>query len=278
MSHNHQKKIAVINDLSGFGRCSLTVSIPVISYMGIQCCPVLTSILSNHTGFCEFFFDDYTKHMQAYIDQWKKLDLKFSGIMTGFMASSEQIHITERFIRDFREKDTIVVIDPAMGEHGIPYTTYTDAMCMEMKRLVQYADIITPNLTEACILTGVSYHKGSWSESELFRMAERLIGQGAKKVVITGLDWNNQVGNVVCEQGTSPRMLVHQKSGEFRSGTGDLFASILACDAVHGVSIEESVLKAGEFVNKAIEATQRLQIPETDGLAFEEVLYQLKRF
>lgn len=277
MSHNHQKKIAVINDLSGFGKCSLTVSIPVISYMGIQCCPLITSILSNHTGFPDFFFDDYTKHMQAYIDQWKKLGLKFNGIMTGFMASSEQIRITETFIRDFKEKDTVVVIDPAMGENGIPYVTYSETMCIEMKRLIQYADIITPNLTEACILTGIPYHNGSWAESELFHLAEMLTEQGAKKAVITGIEWKDQIGNIVVEKGEVPRIVKHQKSGKLRSGTGDLFASIIACDAVHGISIEDSVRKAGEFVNKAIVATEKLHIPETDGLAFEEVLYQLKR-
>lgn len=98
ISHNNQTKVAVINDFSGFGRCSIAVSLPVLSVMKVQCCPVVTSIFSNHTGFPSYFFDDYTKHMQSYIDEWKKLDLQFRGIYTGFIGSKEQIEIVEQWI------------------------------------------------------------------------------------------------------------------------------------------------------------------------------------
>ena len=153
MSHNNQKKIAVINDFSGFGRCSIVVSLPIISALKVQCCAVPTSIFSNHTGFPEFFFDDYTDKMEQYIENWKKLDLEFEGIATGFLGSKEQIDIVKRFIEDFRTEQTIVVIDPVMGDYGKPYATYTKSMCEEMRQFVSYADILTPNLTEACILT-----------------------------------------------------------------------------------------------------------------------------
>ena len=116
-NHNHQKKIAVINDMSGFGRCSLAVAIPVISVMKIQCCPVPTSIFSNHTGFKSFFFEDYTDRMQPYIDEWKKLGLSFSGISTGFLGSKEQIQIVLRFLKDFGTEENVIVIDPVMGEN-----------------------------------------------------------------------------------------------------------------------------------------------------------------
>ena len=115
MSHNNQKKIAVINDISGFGRCSIAVSLPIISAMKIQCCMLPTSIFSNHSGFESFFFDDYTDRMQEYIDNWKKLDLRFKGIATGFLGSRKQIEIVSGFLNDFGGDDTIVIIDPVMG-------------------------------------------------------------------------------------------------------------------------------------------------------------------
>ncbi len=276
MNHNNQKKIAVINDISGFGRCSVTVSLPIISYLGIQCCPVPTSIFSNHTGFPEFFFDDYTDKMQAYIDQWKKLDLHFQGIMTGFLGSQRQIEIVKKFLRDFKDDNTRVLVDPAMGENGRPYPTYTEEMCREMRKLVEHADIITPNVTEACILTETSYQE-AFSMTELSCMAETLVDIGARHVVISGVDMGSEVGNVVASHEMDSKLMKHKKTGAFRSGTGDIYASIIAADMVNEVNFEESVRKAGDFVKEALAVTERMQIPKTDGLAFEEVLYKLQR-
>ena len=149
INHNHQKKIAAINDYSGFGRCSMAVELPVISQMRIQCCPLPTSIFSNHTGFPHFFFDDYTDKMESYIAQWKLLGLRFSGILTGFLGSERQISIVQDFIRDFRDENTLVVVDPVMGDNGRPYSTYNDQLCRAMGRLTSYADILIPNVTEA---------------------------------------------------------------------------------------------------------------------------------
>ncbi|MDY5576953.1 MAG: pyridoxamine kinase [Lachnospiraceae bacterium] len=275
-NHNHQKKIAAINDISGFGRCSIAVSQPIISYLGIQCCPVPTSIFSNHTGFPEFFFDDYTDKMQEYIDNWKKLDLHFSGIMTGFLGSKKQIDIVKKFIHDFKDPETKVLIDPAMGENGKAYPTYTEEMCLEMKKLIEHADIITPNVTEACILTDTQY-RDRFSEKELYCMAEQLVSAGAGHVVISGVDMGYDIGNVIASHELKPKMICHKKTGDFRSGTGDVYASIIAADMVNGINFEDSVRKAGDFVKEAITATERLEIPKTDGLAFEEVLYKLKR-
>ena len=187
MSHNNQKKIAVINDFSGFGRCSIVVSLPIISALKVQCCAVPTSIFSNHTGFPEFFFDDYTDKMEQYIENWKKLDLEFEGIATGFLGSKEQIDIVKRFIEDFRTEQTIVVIDPVMGDYGKPYATYTKSMCEEMRQLVSYADILTPNLTEACILTDTEYRPDLYKPGDIRKIAGKLREQGPEKVVITSL-------------------------------------------------------------------------------------------
>lgn len=277
MSHNNQKKIAVINDLSGFGRCSLTVSMPIISYMGIQCCPVPTSVFSNHTGFPEFFFDDYTPHMEAYIAQWHKLGLKFEGITSGFLGSKEQIETVLRFVEEFRSGRTKVIIDPVMGDHGRIYATYTEEMCREMQRLVACADIITPNLTECCRLTGTPYKESGWKKKELYEMAKELSSQGPEKVVVTGIPQGEFIANYVVEKGKEPRLLRTHRAGTERSGTGDVFASVIASDAVNGVAFDRSVKKASDFVRKCILKSIEMDIPQTDGVCFEEILHSLKR-
>jgi pyridoxine kinase len=274
-NHNSQKKIAVINDYSGFGRCSVAVAMPIISAMKIQCCPVPTSIFSNHTGFPEFFFDDYTDRMQSYIDNWKKLELEFEGITSGFLGSEKQIEIVQRFIRDFRTARTTVVIDPVMGDYGKLYSTYTDGMCQGMKALLHDADILTPNLTEACILTDTPYHDGPWKIVELKALAHKLSQAGPQKVVITGIRQKDFVANLVYQKGSRTRILRTHRVGTERSGTGDVFSAIIVADAVNGVPFDVSVKKASNFVKKCILRSEELQIPKTDGVCFEELLYTL---
>lgn len=274
-NHNCQKKIAVINDYSGFGRCSVTVSMPIISTMKIQCCPVPTSIFSNHTGFPEYFFDDYTDRMQAYIDNWKKLGLEFEGITSGFLGSEKQIEIVRQFIRDFRTERTTVVIDPVMGDYGKRYSTYTDGMCQAMKALLHDADILTPNLTEACILTDTPYHDGHWKIAELESLAHELSQAGPEKVVITGIQQKDFVANLVYQRGSRTRILRTHRVGTERPGTGDVFSSIVVADAVNGVPLDVSVKKASNFVKKCILRSEELNIPRTDGVCFEELLHTL---
>lgn len=271
-SHNNQKKIAVINDMSGFGRCSITVSLPIISKLKVQCCPVPTSIFSNHTGFKSFFFEDYTKKMVPYIEEWKKLGLKFDGIATGFLGSREQIDIVRGFIEYFKDSDNIVIIDPVMGDYGKPYSTYTPEMCGEMKSLIGYADIITPNLTEACVLTDTDYHDGRWRMSDLHAMAEKISSKGPGKVVITGIVQGDFLANYIYEEDKEPKVVHSHKIGTERSGTGDVFASIIAADAVNGIPFSDSVKKASRFISKCILKSIELDIPVTDGVCFEEVL------
>ncbi|MGN0346969.1 MAG: pyridoxamine kinase [Lachnospiraceae bacterium] len=275
MSHNRQKKIAVVNDYSGFGRCSLAVEIPIISKMKIQCCPIPTSIFSNHTGFDSFYYTDFTHHMAAYVAEWKKLELEFEGICTGFLGSAEQIRIVENFIRDFRTGKTQVVVDPVMGDYGKLYPTYTEEICNNMKDLVKYADIITPNLTEACILTGIAYNE-KYSNKELEEIAEKLSGMGPRKIVITGIPRGHFICNYCFETGRESYMIKTAKVGTQRSGTGDIFTSIVVADAVKGVDFHESIRKASHFVKKCIQKAIDMDIPLTDGVPFEELLDKLK--
>ncbi len=271
-----QKKIAVINDLSGFGRCSIAVELPIISAMKVQCCFLPTSIFSNHTGFPSFFLDDFTDRMRAYMEEWKKLKLHFQGICTGFLGSPEQIEIVLDFLNYFKDAGTIVIVDPVMGDYGKMYPTYSMETCLKMKAMVPYADIITPNLTEACILADIPYRE-KWSGKQLLALAEKLSLMGPEKVVITGIIQGEFIANYCYEKGKEAHIFRTVKVGFQRSGTGDIFASILAADAVNGVSFEQSVRRAGRFIKKCIQKSMEMDIPLTDGVCFEEFLTTLKQ-
>lgn len=273
------KKIAIINDISGYGRCSTSVILPIVSHLGVQGCAVPTAIFSNHTGFPSFFCKDFTEYMPAYIREWKKLDLQFDGIMTGFLGSARQISIVEDFIQQFRSENTRVLVDPVMGDNGRIYPTYTEKLCRDMRRLIAYADIITPNLTEACFLTGTRYHESGWRKKELETMAQRLLDMGAHQLVITGIQMGGgTIGNVIASQGSDEVIYQRQLQVEqTRSGTGDVFASVLGADAVNGVDFPVSCRRASRFVRQCLIETIKGTEATNTGIDFESQLYNLKK-
>lgn len=269
-----QKKIAVINDFSGFGRCSLTVSIPIISAAGIQCCPLPTAIFSNHTGYDDYFFDDYTDKMQIYYSKWEKLALSFDGIYSGFLGSEKQVGIVEDFIDRFSSPKTAVIIDPVMGDDGKTYATLTKELCFSLRKLAAKADILTPNITEACILTDTPYSENQ-SIGSLMAITEKLQKLGSKNIVITGIQNGNNISNFIYKQNGTYTFLSSLKVGSRRAGTGDVFSSILAADCVNHIPIEDSVQKAAHFVAKAITISDDQAIPSQDGVCFERLLGEL---
>jgi len=272
-----QKKIAIVNDVTGFGRCSVAVALPIISALKVQGCILPTAILSSHTGFEHFFFEDYTSKMNDYIHTWEQLKLSFDGIYTGFLGSKEQIEIVCSFLEKFKTKDTIAIIDPVMGDYGEMYPTYTKEMCNEMKRLVKFADVMTPNLTEICKLLDVDYPKKVLSYEELKSLAKNLAIQGPKKIVITGLQRDDgYIENFVYEEGKPYSIIRAKKIGIDRSGTGDVFCSIIAADSVKNIDFVESVKKASNFISKCLEFTTKLNMPSNYGVCFEEFLTELK--
>ncbi len=273
-SHNHQRKVAVINDFSGFGRCSLTVSIPIISTMRLQCCPVPTAIFSNHTGYDSFVWQDFTETMPDYLAEWKKLDLQFEGIATGFLGSADQIEVVKGFFRQFKSAQTTVLVDPVMGDYGKLYPTYTKQLADRMAELLPFADILTPNLTEACMLTDTPYDEGM-DHDTLLAICQTLSQKGPDRVVISGIPSGDQLGNFVYERGKPARFATQQKVGTSRSGTGDVFSAILLADAVHGADFFDSVCRAAAFIQKTILRSIELDLPTTDGICFEEYLTDL---
>jgi pyridoxine kinase len=274
IDHNRQKKVAVINDFCGFGRCSLAVELPILSVMGVQCCPLPTSVFSNHTGFPSFFYTDYTSHMADYAGEWEKLGLRFQGIATGFLGSAEQIGLVKDFLTRFKGEETVVLVDPVMGDYGKLYPTYSKELAGRMHELVPYADILTPNLTEACILTDTPYRE-DMEEAQLLSLCRQLSQQGPEKVVISGLNRQGRLANFVYVRGQEPTMVWTDKVGGNRSGTGDVFCAVLAGDMVNGVPFVQSVEKAARYIAKTIQRTVELGIPPTDGIAIEEYLYEL---
>ena len=273
--HNTTKKIAAINDLTGFGRCALTVTIPIVSAMGIQCCPVPTALFSNHPAYPSHFSKDLTTELPSYFSEWKKLGLTFDGILSGYLNSPEQIALTKRFIWEFSNENTKVIIDPVMGDHGRLYSVYTNEMCSAMKELCSCADILTPNLTEACILADMPFHHGDWAEAELHELMHKLLTYENKQIVVSGIPSGKFIVNMIYEDTKGISFLSHKKTSAERSGTGDIFSAILAADAVNKIPFSDSVDKAGNFIRTALISTEKHHIPSTDGVYFEPLLKQL---
>ena len=280
------KRIAVINDLSGLGKCSLTAAIPVLSVMGVQACPLPTAILSNQTGYESYYYDDYTKHMDAYTDEWSKRGLTLDGIYTGFLGSELQAEKILRFIHVFQKPDTLLLGDPVMGDSGQTYDIYTETFGTQMKLLVQRADVITPNLTELCLLTDTDYssltaRSGAPDYLEtIAAIGQKLLAQGIKTVIITGIlyqsptDREKRYYNLVLEGNTVTPISSAIHGGSY-SGTGDLLASVVCAGMVRGDSTLESVRRAVHFLETALAETANEQIPKNDGINFEPYLQLL---
>ncbi len=277
-NNKRQKRIAIINDFSGFGRCSIAVSLPIISAMGIQCCTVPTAILSNHTGYNGYFFDDYTNKMEEYFSYWKKLNLEFDGIYTGFLGSIEQIDIVKRFILEFKLESTKVIVDPVMGDNGKLYSTFTKEICNKMKELCKEAEIITPNITEACFLTNTEYIEGEYDKEKILKIAKKLCVGNVKKVIITGICYKEEISNYLYEkdgEDISVCTVSGLKIGDERAGTGDVFSSIIAGDCINAEDLKKSVIKAGRFIANATKLSNELNIDKKDGICFEMLLKEL---
>lgn len=275
MELSTMKRIAALNDLAGYGRCALTAAIPVISALKVQCCPVPTALLSNHAGYPSCFFDDYTENMESYIDEWKKQNFKFDGIMTGFMASPRQIEITTDFIRHFKAEGTVVLVDPIMGDNGKNYSVCGEEMRDGMKELIPYADIITPNLTEGCLLTDTPYKETGWSKRKLSDLTFKLLLMGAGAVVLTGVVKGSLVLNVIHERGKNPIFQTARYVKAPHHGTGDVFSAVIGASVVKGLPLEEAVRRAAAFTRKCVERSEELGVPEAEGLCLEECLSYL---
>lgn len=275
------KRIAVIGDISGFGRCSLTASIPVISSLGIECCPFPTAVLSAQTGYSSYHFIDLTNEFTAYEREWEKLGYSFDGILTGYIASPAQADLIDSFIKKFKSESTVLVVDPVMADDGKIYGTYSDELCRKVSYTAKSADIITPNLTELCILAGVNYADVTKkSESETYlefisSIAKGLITETLKSVIVTGVRHKGEIYSILCEKDSCCQIKSKIFGGSY-SGTGDLFASVICAKAVLGIPLEKAVNTAAAFLEKSIESTFNEGTDRNDGVNFQEFLEMLK--
>ena len=273
-----QKKLALINDITGFGRCSVTVELPIISALKIQACPLPTAILSVHTGYQNYFLDDYTDKMQDYIKSWRLNNLEFDGVATGFLGSAAQIEIVSDFLKNSNAQ---IFIDPVMGDHGKIYKTYTREMCVKIRDLLKFADLATPNLTEACQLLNIPYPaEGIISDSNLATMAANIAAKTrGGKVIITGVnldaDDGSNIANFIYDNGKID-FVTSKKLGSDRSGTGDVFFAVVAASIMNGETLTAAVRKAADFVTKCILHAEKLNLAWNYGLPFEEFLAELR--
>lgn len=280
------KKIAVINDLSGFGKCSLTAAISVIAAMGVQPCPLPTAVLSAQTGYPSYCCDDYTGRMASIYKEWEKMQVQFDGICTGFMSGEEQIGKVLEFLDIFYKKDTFLLVDPVMGDNGRGFPFLTSELRAAMKELTRRADVITPNLTELCILTDTDYRmiKEMTQEKHLVTVAEQMarniMAGGTKEVVVTGICYpddgtgEKMMGNLaVTREGSS--FSAFPFIGESFSGTGDLFASVIAGGKARGDKVVDSMKLAGEMIGLAVRDSVRDKVPRNEGVDYEQYLWML---
>ena len=282
--HSIPKKIAVINDLSGYGRCSLAVAVPVISALGVQACPVPTAILSNHTGFPSEYKYDFTDHMTPYMEAWEQLKIHFDGILTGYMNYDAQVRATAAFISKFKRDDTVVFVDPAMADHGRLYRGFSmDYVNYVKDRLIKQATVNKPNITEACLLTGYDYNEvveatGDHTMRRLKSCLINIIGElkelGPTDIVITGVDRGERILNTLADE-NGVRFISVKKTGHNRPGTGDIFSSIVASSLLLGMSLEHAVRKACDFIAVAIAISEEAGTPVAEGVMFEKVMSRL---
>lgn len=269
-------RVAAIQDISGFGRCSLTVIIPILSCMGLQVCPMPTAILSTHTGgFKDIAFQDLTENMEAFIAHWKSLDLSFDYIYTGFLGNEEQIDKVADFCEQFKHTGkACVVIDPVMGDNGKLYKTYNETMQKKMRELVRHADLITPNLTEMYFLLDQAYSEAALSHEEIKEALRKLVKLGPKTIIVTGvLMEDGHKANIAYDsiQDIFWKVPYNEVPAHY-PGTGDAFASVLIGALAQGDSLPMAIDRATRFISLAIKTTYGYCTPTREGIMLEKVL------
>lgn len=280
------KKIALINDLSGFGKCSLTAAIPVISVLGMQACPLPTAVLTAQTGFDSYYCDDFTDRMDFFTEEWKKMGESFDGIYSGYLAGHGQMEKVFRFLDAFKNENNLYLADPVMGDNGQRIRIFTEELLATMKSLTRKADVITPNLTELCLLADVDYEKviSHRKEEDYLSRIEDICGQllakaqGKQTVVVTGVIREQKGIEYVGNLAVSDTENVHVETpytGMSFSGTGDLFASVICGSLVRGETIRQAMEKATDFLQEAIEEASAEKIPRCHGVHFEKYLSKL---
>ena len=288
------KRVLTVQDISCVGKCSLTAAIPVISAMGIEVCPLPTAILSNHTAFSSFSFLDLTDKIPEIINEWKKQGFHFDAIYTGYLGSIKQIDLVHKILDEFAQNDTLVVIDPCMADNGKLYTGFSQDFVKQMAKLCGRANVILPNMTEACFLVNQDYDIFTHTNESITKLMEKLLSLGANHVVLKGVDFSsdkigvayysqknnndsrNLIGKSIIENSIDDmKIYFHHRYDENFHGTGDLFASVVTGALVLKKELKEAVEIACDFIQESIECTLSNPNYNWYGVEFESALKNL---
>ena len=290
------KRVLTVQDISCVGKCSLTAAIPVISAMGIEVCPLPTAILSNHTAFSSFSFLDLTDKIPEILNEWKKQGFHFDAIYTGYLGSIKQIDLVHKILDEFAQNDTLVVIDPCMADNGKLYTGFSQDFVQQMAKLCGRANVILPNMTEACFLVNQDYDIFTHTNESITKLMAKLLSLGANHVVLKGVDFSsdkigvayysqknnndsrNLIGKSMIENSIDDmKIYFHHRYDENFHGTGDLFASVVTGALVLKKELKEAVEIACDFIQESIECTLSNLNYNWYGVEFESALRNLSQ-
>lgn len=271
------KRILTVQDISCVGQCSLTVALPILSAAGLETAILPSAVLSTHTaGFTGWTCRDLTEDMPGIIAHWQKEKITFDAIYTGYLGSAEQIALVKQMFATLRRPDFVSIVDPAMADGGALYPAFDAAFVDEMKTLAAAADIILPNITEACFLTGFEYRE-QYDEAYITELLQRLRASGARTVVLTGVGYTPDTTGVVVLEGDTPRYYRHRRISKGSHGTGDVYASAFVGAYLRGKSAFDAAAIAADYTVACIERT----VGDPDhwyGVKFEPVLpYLIER-
>lgn len=273
---NMLPRMAAIHDISGLGKCSLTVALPIVSASGVECCCIPTALLSTHTGcFTDWTFRDLSDDILPIAEHWSSLkDIEFDAIYSGYLASEKQGELIEKCIDRLKGDNTLVIVDPAMADNGKYYTNFDEKMAACFRRLISKANVITPNITEACFITGTEYLAAPHSEEFVSELIEKLSALGPEIVAITGVCPDEKHVGIVAKDnvtGKCCRYMNVAREGVFH-GSGDVFASSFAALLTRGADMDKALMLAEAFVSDCVERTEKRNVPRHYGLDFEAAL------
>lgn len=267
-----QKRVAAIHDISGFGKCSLTVALPILSAAGIEAAALPTAILSTHTGgISGFTYRDLTDDIRPFTNHWSSLGLHFDAVYSGFLGSFEQLDLVGEFFDTFKTNDNIILVDPVMADNGEMYKIFTPEFAAGMANLCRKADIIVPNITEAAFLLGETYQEGPYTKSFIENLLKKLTQFGVDKVVLTGVFFDDkELGAATYDKttGAVDYILAPRIPGYFH-GTGDVFGSALLSALLNGFSLPESTGIAVRYTTESIKRTFEAKTDIRFGVDFE---------
>lgn len=269
------KRIITLQDISCVGRCSITVALPVISAMGVECGILPTAVLSTHTMFKNFTCKDLSDQIAPIADAWETEQITFDGIYTGYLASAEQCGQVCDFFDRFATADNLVVVDPAMADNGKLYPAFDTSFPAAMGKVCAKADIILPNITEACLLTGMSYQT-TYDEAYIRELLEKLLALGCNTAVLTGVSFEpGRLGVAYLDKAGNSYSYFTHKCPQSYHGTGDLYSSTVVGGLMRGLSLADSVSLAADFVVNCIEATASDENARWYGVSFESQIPEL---